>query len=295
MVRKPKPPEAQGPGRQARQGLRRGLQQLRHHRPGRPIARPGDRRRLAGRRLRQLVRHHPGLHRLLPARAQGRRPSCSARPRHPPGPAGHRPDAARPAHGRSSPPTTCPDLRPCRARGGPHVVGLGPWSSPRPRASSGTPRWSGRRTPRSSGSTSTARSRRSSTTPRPRTSTPRRREVLVELARTSRAVAVITGRPARQALELGGLDEVGNAIGEAGSELLPLRPVRQRALVLDQPPDRLAPAPARPLDVPARAARVLRRDGRRRRVRRGEGAGGRRPHPAAGRPRRGASSGCCRC
>ena len=34
-----------------------------------------------------------------------------------------------------------------------------------------------------------------------------------------RAVAVITGRPARQALALGGLDEVGNAIGERGREL----------------------------------------------------------------------------
>ena len=44
-------------------------------------------------------------------------------------------------------------------------------------------------------------------------------EVLVELADVVRAVAVITGRPARQALALGGLDEVGNAIGEAGKEL----------------------------------------------------------------------------
>ncbi len=33
------------------------------------------------------------------------------------------------------------------------------------------------------------------------------------------AIAVITGRPARQALALGGLDEVGNAIGGAGKEL----------------------------------------------------------------------------
>ena len=34
-----------------------------------------------------------------------------------------------------------------------------------------------------------------------------------------RAVAVVTGRPARQALDLGGLDEVGDAIGDAGKEL----------------------------------------------------------------------------
>ncbi|MEO5853822.1 MAG: trehalose-phosphatase, partial [Nocardioides sp.] len=44
-------------------------------------------------------------------------------------------------------------------------------------------------------------------------------EVLLALAREALAVAVITGRPARQALALGGLDEVGAAIAEAGSEL----------------------------------------------------------------------------
>ena len=44
-------------------------------------------------------------------------------------------------------------------------------------------------------------------------------EVLIELADVVSAVAVITGRPARQALALGGLDEVGNAIGETGKEL----------------------------------------------------------------------------
>src|SRR5690349_16437914 len=44
-------------------------------------------------------------------------------------------------------------------------------------------------------------------------------EVLVELADVVAAVAVITGRPARQALDLGGLEDVGNAIGDAGKEL----------------------------------------------------------------------------
>ena len=44
-------------------------------------------------------------------------------------------------------------------------------------------------------------------------------EVLVDLAGQVAAIAVVTGRPARQALALGGLDEVGNAIGEAGKEL----------------------------------------------------------------------------
>ncbi|MEO6511308.1 MAG: trehalose-phosphatase [Nocardioides sp.] len=44
-------------------------------------------------------------------------------------------------------------------------------------------------------------------------------EVLTGLASAVRAVAVITGRPARQALALGGLDEVGDAIGGHGREL----------------------------------------------------------------------------
>ncbi len=44
-------------------------------------------------------------------------------------------------------------------------------------------------------------------------------EVLIALAEVVAAVAVITGRPARQALVLGGLDDVGNAIGDAGREL----------------------------------------------------------------------------
>ena len=44
-------------------------------------------------------------------------------------------------------------------------------------------------------------------------------DLLVDLARHVRAVAVVTGRPARQVLALGGLDEVGDAIGEDGREL----------------------------------------------------------------------------
>lgn len=47
-------------------------------------------------------------------------------------------------------------------------------------------------------------------------------QVLIELAEQVRAVAVITGRPARQALALGGLDEVGATIGDAGRELFVL-------------------------------------------------------------------------
>ena len=47
-------------------------------------------------------------------------------------------------------------------------------------------------------------------------------EVLVALAEQVRAVAVITGRPARQVLDLGGLEEVGNEVGERGRELFVL-------------------------------------------------------------------------
>jgi trehalose 6-phosphate phosphatase len=44
-------------------------------------------------------------------------------------------------------------------------------------------------------------------------------QVLTDLADVVRAVAVVTGRPARQALALGGLDQVGDAIGGNGREL----------------------------------------------------------------------------
>lgn len=43
--------------------------------------------------------------------------------------------------------------------------------------------------------------------------------VIVDLAREVRAVAVITGRPARQVLDLGGLEEVGDSLSEAGADL----------------------------------------------------------------------------
>lgn len=44
-------------------------------------------------------------------------------------------------------------------------------------------------------------------------------DVLIDLAEAVAAVAVVTGRPARQALALGGLDDVGNVIGDRGKEL----------------------------------------------------------------------------
>jgi trehalose 6-phosphate phosphatase len=43
--------------------------------------------------------------------------------------------------------------------------------------------------------------------------------VLLELSSVVRAVAVVTGRPARKVLALGGLEEVGREIGETGREL----------------------------------------------------------------------------
>ena len=43
--------------------------------------------------------------------------------------------------------------------------------------------------------------------------------VLLALSEVVRAVAVITGRPARKALALGGLDDVGREIGDTGREL----------------------------------------------------------------------------
>ncbi|KQW48642.1 haloacid dehalogenase [Nocardioides sp. Root1257] len=44
-------------------------------------------------------------------------------------------------------------------------------------------------------------------------------DVLVDLAREVAAVAVITGRPARQVLDLGGLEEVGDALANADADL----------------------------------------------------------------------------
>ena len=47
-------------------------------------------------------------------------------------------------------------------------------------------------------------------------------EVLRELAGEVAAIAVVTGRPARQALDLGRLEEVGSAVAEAGKQLFVL-------------------------------------------------------------------------
>jgi trehalose 6-phosphate phosphatase len=44
-------------------------------------------------------------------------------------------------------------------------------------------------------------------------------EVLLDLSSAVRAIAVVTGRPARKVLALGGLEDVGGQIGDAGREL----------------------------------------------------------------------------
>ncbi len=86
-------------------------------------------------------------------------------------------------------------------------------------------------------------------------------DVLVELAQQVLAVAVVTGRPARQALDLGGLEVVGNAIGDAGKELYLFGQYgnerwtsTNRRVISPRPPSGLA-------SFTAELPRVLRRQG----------------------------------
>jgi trehalose 6-phosphate phosphatase len=72
-------------------------------------------------------------------------------------------------------------------------------------------------------------------------------EALIELAPQVGAIAVITGRPARQALDLGGLEDVGDAIQSAGKELYLFGQYgnerwssRHRRIVAPRPPRGLA-------------------------------------------------------
>lgn len=71
--------------------------------------------------------------------------------------------------------------------------------------------------------------------------------VLDDLAEVVRAIAVVTGRPARQVLALGGLDEVGDAIAEHGRELVVLGQYgnerwtsEQRRVITPKPPPGLS-------------------------------------------------------
>lgn len=72
-------------------------------------------------------------------------------------------------------------------------------------------------------------------------------EALIALAEKVLAVAVVTGRPARQVLDLGGLEEVGDAIAAAGKELYVFGQYgnerwssSQRTIVGPRPPQGLA-------------------------------------------------------
>lgn len=85
--------------------------------------------------------------------------------------------------------------------------------------------------------------------------------VLDDLAGEIRAVAVVTGRPARQVLALGGLDEVADAIADHGRELVVLGQYgnerwtsEQRRVITPKPPPGLSGLIA---DLP----RLLRRAG----------------------------------
>ncbi len=76
---------------------------------------------------------------------------------------------------------------------------------------------------------------------------PRGGDVLVALAESVRAVAVVTGRPARQVLDLGGLEDVGREIGGRRRELFVLGQYGnerwtsvQRRIVSPRPPPGLA-------------------------------------------------------
>lgn len=72
-------------------------------------------------------------------------------------------------------------------------------------------------------------------------------DLLVALAPRVRTIAVLTGRPARQVLALGGLDVVGEAIGGSGRELVVLGQYgnerwtsKERRVVSPKPPTGLA-------------------------------------------------------
>ena len=72
-------------------------------------------------------------------------------------------------------------------------------------------------------------------------------DALTDLAPQVAAIAVITGRPARQALDLGGLEELGDALQGAGKELFLFGQYgnerwssRQRRIVSPRPPRGLA-------------------------------------------------------
>ena len=109
-------------------------------------------------------------------------------------------------------------------------------------------------------------------------------ELLLELATRVRGIAVVTGRPARQALALGDLDVLGARVAELGKEFHVLGQYgnerwtsTERRVISPRPPHGLASFVR---EVPT----LLRAGAGARRLRRAEGTGGRAAHPQAARP-----------
>ena len=222
------------------------------------VGRAGHGRRLAGRRLRQLVRHHPGQHGLLPGPAQGRPAAARPRPRHPPARRRRSPRCGSTGSPSSSPAARYRADRGRRTRRDPGRSAVTGWVAME--FTSADARAAVRRAGRPSRAdvvvgldfdgTLVADRRRPRARPHIHPDAP---GVLLDLAGGVRAVAVITGRPARQALALGGLDEVGDAIGDArrascfvfgqyGNERWSST---NRRVVSPRPPQGLAALPAR--------------------------------------------------
>ena len=109
---------------------------------------------------------------------------------------------------------------------------------------------------------------------------------LLELAEAVRAVAVITGRPARQAIAMGDLDALGNAMLDRGAELFVFGQYGNERWSATEQRIRLAAAAGRTGELRARAAVRPAQRRRRRGLRRGEGPRGRGAHPPHGRPGR---------
>ena len=161
----------------------------------------------------------------------------------------------------------------------------GAWSSPRPRASSGTPRWCAPPPTSVVGLDFDGTLSPIVDDPAAAHIHPDAAEVLVDLADPGAAVAVVTGRPARQALDLGGLEEVGNAIGDAGKELYLFGQYGNERWTLHQPPGDLARARRTGWRRSCASCPGCCAGRRRGRAHRGEGARGRGAHPPARRTR----------
>ena len=84
---------------------------------------------------------------------------------------------------------------------------------------------------------------------------------LVELAPLIEAVAVVTGRPVRQAVSLGDLDEIGARDRRERRGVPRPRPLRQREVVGPRPPGHLAASPQGSRHLMSELPDLLRRNG----------------------------------